>query len=200
MAGDTLQKKVPLEHHRPVRASTPAWGIQALLVSGHLPYHPVRGKSDDEPIQAWVEGLLCPGEGYAVVSGFAIGNLWHSGLLSRSVDRTDGRCGPSACGRSKVIYRIGFIVFMTVASSALGQSQQCNPAIDGTYCASVPIHNPASRGPSPSGLSNAALGSALSSGSYDSLGSYDRPATLGAVTFSGGSRCIGLLRKMNCEQ
>jgi len=33
-----------------------------------------------------------------------------------------------------------------------------------------------------------------------SAGQYDQPGKLGAITFSGdGSRCIGLLRRVNCN-
>ena len=82
---------------------------------------------------------------------------------------------------------------LLAASGTAGHSQPCNPAIDGTYCASVPIRKPASAAsPAASSLSGT-LGGAISSGSYD------QPATLGAITFSGDSRCIGLLRRMNCK-
>jgi len=37
------------------------------------------------------------------------------------------------------------------------------------------------------------LGSALSAGSYE------QPAKLGTITFGGGTSCIGLLRRVNCN-
>lgn len=79
---------------------------------------------------------------------------------------------------------------LLAVSGTAGYSQPCNPAIDGTYCASVPVRKPASTAP---GTSSRTLGGALSSDSYD------QPATLGTITFSDGSRCIGLLRRVSCK-
>ena len=67
------------------------------------------------------------------------------------------------------------------------QHQTCNPLIDGTYCASQggPINPP----PMPRIQSMASdLG----------IGGGDPPATLGAITFSGSSTCIGLFRRVSC--
>jgi hypothetical protein len=63
------------------------------------------------------------------------------------------------------------------------QPQPCNPAIDGTYCAS------ADNGAAP----------AMQSLSSDLAIRGDDAATFGGITFSGsGSACIGLLRQMTC--
>jgi hypothetical protein len=67
----------------------------------------------------------------------------------------------------------------------------CNPVIDGTYCASASggtlgISQPAS-----------GMGSIQSISSDLGIGS-DPPATLGGITFSGGTTCIGLFRQMSC--
>jgi hypothetical protein len=73
-----------------------------------------------------------------------------------------------------------------------GSAQPCNPAIDGTYCAEQMSKRPAGT-PAPSG-SNPSLG-----GDFFSIVRENDPATFGAITFSGGSRCIGLLRRSNCN-
>jgi hypothetical protein len=36
-------------------------------------------------------------------------------------------------------------------------------------------------------------------GDFFSIVRENDPATFGAITFSGGSRCIGLLRRSNCN-
>lgn len=70
--------------------------------------------------------------------------------------------------------------------------QPCNPAIDGTYCATQ-IGTPAQSGttsrkfPTIEGIAG------------DLFIEQSDSATLGAITFQGNrSRCIGLLRKSNC--
>ena len=72
---------------------------------------------------------------------------------------------------------------------AQGIAQTCNPAIDGTYCAEQMRR--------PGGAATASkpnLG-----GDFFSIVRENDPATFGAITFSGGSRCIGLLRRSNCN-
>jgi hypothetical protein len=88
--------------------------------------------------------------------------------------------------------RIAFFAVLMFATGTGARAQACNPMIDGTYCAEVPTRNaPAS---APAGRSAPiGLGSALSSGSYE------QPAKLGTITFGGGSSCIGLLRRVNCN-
>jgi hypothetical protein len=67
----------------------------------------------------------------------------------------------------------------------------CNPVVDGTYCAS------AGGGTLGAPQSTSYMGSIQSISSDLSIGT-DPPATLGGVTFSGGSTCIGLFRRMAC--
>jgi hypothetical protein len=63
--------------------------------------------------------------------------------------------------------------------------QQCNPAIDGTYCATA--------GAAPPPLAP------IQSLSGDLAVGSDPPATLGAITFnSNGTNCIALFRRMSC--
>lgn len=83
--------------------------------------------------------------------------------------------------------------------STASTAQPCNPMIDGTYCAEVPIRR--------------ADNSQRSTGRFNSLppmhgvgsigGSQfgaDPPATFGAAVFrAGGERCIGLLRRSSCN-
>ena len=78
-----------------------------------------------------------------------------------------------------------------------GEAQPCNPVIDGTYCASQP---------DPGLISDSGSGANPFSGARIDLGPsptqpglYDTPATLGAVTFGGGTSCIGLLRRARCN-
>ena len=87
---------------------------------------------------------------------------------------------------------IVFVAVLMFATATGVRSQGCNPAIDGTYCASVPsLNKPASAS---AGRSvPIGLGSALSSGSYE------QPAKLGTITFGGGTSCIGLLRRVSCN-
>jgi hypothetical protein len=94
-----------------------------------------------------------------------------------------------------VNHRIVFAVMLTVMSSAVGHAEPCNPAIDGTYCATANIRpDTSARTMSSTSIQVNDLGASLSSMSYD------RPATIGAITFSGdGSRCIGILRRINCK-
>ena len=72
-----------------------------------------------------------------------------------------------------------------------GIAQSCNPAIDGTYCAEQ-MRRPG--GAATTSKPNPNLG-----GDFFSIVRENDPATFGAITFSGGSRCIGLLRRSNCN-
>jgi len=75
---------------------------------------------------------------------------------------------------------------------AEGVAQTCNPAIDGTYCAEQMSKRPG--GAMTTSKPNPSLG-----GDFFSIVRENDPATFGAITFSGGSRCIGLLRRSNCN-
>jgi hypothetical protein len=103
------------------------------------------------------------------------------------------RASPRGTGASRLV--LAAVVALTLAAS--GHAQPCNPAIDGTYCASQP---------DPGLISGSGSGSDLLSGARIDLGPspsqpglYDTPATLGAVTFGGGTSCIGLLRRARCN-
>ena len=77
------------------------------------------------------------------------------------------------------------------AQQQSNNQQPCNPITDGTYCASA---GGGTLGvPQPS----SGMGSIQSISSDLGIGA-DPPATLGGVTFSGGSTCIGLFRRMSC--
>ena len=81
------------------------------------------------------------------------------------------------------------ILLITLCAPAL--AQPCNPVIDGTYCAEESSRR-----------SNTSTSSAQLApiGAFDVVGAgADRPATLGGITFSGNSRCIGLLRRGACN-
>lgn len=86
------------------------------------------------------------------------------------------------------------LVALTIVTilHAEGIAQTCNPAIDGTYCAEQMSKRPS--GPAMTSRSNPSLG-----GDFFSIVRENDPATFGAITFSGGSRCIGLLRRSNCN-
>lgn len=64
--------------------------------------------------------------------------------------------------------------------------RQCNPVVDGTYCATAGAAAAQSIAPIQSLSSDLAIGT-------------DPPATLGAITFnSDGTNCIALFRRMSC--
>ena len=91
--------------------------------------------------------------------------------------------------------RIALAMILTVTIAVPGFAQPCNPVIDGTYCASQP--DP--------GLVMGSTSAPFANSSIDlgrdpiQPGLYDQPATLGAITFGGGSSCIGLLRRARCN-
>ena len=68
--------------------------------------------------------------------------------------------------------------FMAAVSS-FAFAEQCNPAIDGTYCATQGGRV------SDVSLRNSTTMSFGGIGSGSTPGSYDQPGTLGAITFSG---------------
>ena len=67
----------------------------------------------------------------------------------------------------------------------------CNPAIDGTYCATAGIPNQSQFLDSPK---RDGLGAVVSGAGF-----YEQPATLGAITFGSRGRCIGLIRRASCK-
>jgi hypothetical protein len=83
------------------------------------------------------------------------------------------------------------IVAAGCAGSA--EAEPCNPVIDGTYCASQPIRT---RSSSTSALTNARP---FNSVANDLSLDKERPATIGAFVFQGGSHCVALLRRGACH-
>ena len=92
------------------------------------------------------------------------------------------------------VSRTAVMTIFIVALSTPGIAQPCNPAIDGTYCASQP-NSRLDNSLSASSRSNPSIGSDF----FSSVRGND-PATLGAITFqSNGTRCVGLLRRSSCN-
>jgi hypothetical protein len=83
-------------------------------------------------------------------------------------------------------------LFLIAILPADGIAQTCNPAIDGTYCAEQMRRTPSSSVTAPK--SNPSLG-----GDFFSIVRDNDPATFGAITFGGGSKCIGILRRSSCN-
>jgi hypothetical protein len=82
---------------------------------------------------------------------------------------------------------------LMVAAAAATAQQPCNPVIDGTYCAEQPIRPRPVRQPPPP-----AYMPPIQSIGRDMFPD-DKPGTLGAITFQGGPKCIGLLRRGVCN-
>ena len=86
------------------------------------------------------------------------------------------------------------VVLLTLSAvEHAAAAEPCNPAIDGTYCAT---QMPARR-------SNETLKSAritpLPSLGSDLSYSNDQPATFGAIVISGGRKCAGLFMREKCN-
>jgi hypothetical protein len=75
---------------------------------------------------------------------------------------------------------------------AEGIAQPCNPAIDGTYCAEQ-----MGRG-SGSTVTTSRSNPSLGREAFSIVRDND-PATFGAITFGGGTGCIGILRRSGCN-
>jgi hypothetical protein len=86
-----------------------------------------------------------------------------------------------------------FLVALAIAATlrAEGIAQTCNPAIDGTYCAEQIGRRP---GDATTSRTNPTLGREAFSIVRD-----NDPATFGAITFGGGTGCIGILRRSSCN-
>jgi hypothetical protein len=95
-----------------------------------------------------------------------------------------GRSNPSIAS----LYLAALVAVMAAGADA---QTPCNPAIDGTYCATAGIPN---RSQPAESTRRDGLGSAVSG-----TGFYEQPATLGAITFGSNGRCIGLVRRVNCK-
>jgi hypothetical protein len=94
-----------------------------------------------------------------------------------------------------VASRTTVVVILTAALGMPAGAQPCNPAIDGTYCATQPSYGQNSLQAASPSVGFDGLGASLSP--YDA----DDSGTLGAITFnSDGKRCLGgLLRGVRCN-
>jgi hypothetical protein len=83
------------------------------------------------------------------------------------------------------------VLVSTPHASSIAQ-QPCNPVIDGTYCATqMPRGSTAAQsGPMMNPIRD--LGRSIT-------GEPTSPATLGGISFRGGTTCIGLLRRGACN-
>src|SRR5262245_11136881 len=97
-----------------------------------------------------------------------------------------------ACVGEHVVREIALAVTLPLMTVTAALAQPCNPVIDGTYCAedAAGRSNLPARRPQFAPIQN--LGS-------DIISSPDNPGTFGAITFQGGIRCIGLLRRSECN-
>ena len=96
-------------------------------------------------------------------------------------------CSPN--GASRILF--GALVIAAILR-AEGNAQPCNPAIDGTYCAEQ-----MSKGPS-SAVTTSRSNPTLDREAFSIVRDND-PATFGAITFGGGTGCIGILRRSSCN-
>ena len=120
-------------------------------------------------------------------------------MCNQTVTGVGGTCGlnprgsgPSAASAGPASFNPAYVPPPPIQQPTSGPVavpsalQQCNPAIDGTYCATAGAAPPPSIAPIQSLSSDLAVGS-------------DPPATLGAITFnSNGTNCIALFRRMSC--
>jgi hypothetical protein len=82
---------------------------------------------------------------------------------------------------------------LVAAAGPAAIAQNCNPAVDGTYCGFADIK-------SAPDLSQFNTTPRFSLAPSMGPGFTDQPATLGAISFgSDGSRCIGLVRRSRCN-
>ena len=75
-------------------------------------------------------------------------------------------------------------------------AQECNPVIDGTYCATEGVRR---RDNSTSSGSKFGTIQGIQGIASDMTFSGDQPATLGAITFRGRETCMGLFRRGSCQ-
>jgi hypothetical protein len=93
------------------------------------------------------------------------------------------------CGAVPRIFLMALIALVTTLRAEV-IAQTCNPAIDGTYCAEQ-------MGRRPDGTASRSSPS-LDRDAFSIVRDND-PATFGAITFGGGTRCIGILRRSSCN-
>jgi hypothetical protein len=91
-----------------------------------------------------------------------------------------------------VIARIVLAVVLAGIPGVPAPAEQCNPVIDGTYCATQTIRR---ENAPPSGVRLSPI-----QGIARDIGpSTDQPATLGGITFRGSETCMGLFRRGICN-
>jgi len=100
-----------------------------------------------------------------------------------------GRRKPS---REALLAACGIAIAFLASAHSPAIAQNCNPVIDGTYCAEQ------MRSGSGSGRSGVTMNPIRDLGSSIS-GTPTSPATLGGISVRGGSTCIGLLRRGACN-
>ena len=96
-------------------------------------------------------------------------------------------------GRRRGLVLPAAALLVALAATPAAAQVPCNPAIDGTYCATQ------MRSGSSSFASSGGGAPQITSLSNDlSIGS-NPTATFGAITFSGSGACIGILRRGACN-
>jgi hypothetical protein len=80
---------------------------------------------------------------------------------------------------------------LMLMATADGFAESCNPVVDGTYCASQAIR--------PKSSNSLSAVRPIQGFTSDFAKGKDQPATLGAITFQGRSRCVGFLRQTSCN-
>jgi len=86
----------------------------------------------------------------------------------------------------------GIVVVAILSSSS--RAQNCNPVVDGTYCAENPLRSSATP------RQSAVTMTPINNLAKDLFPNQDQPATVGSFSVIGGSRqCVGLLRRGACN-
>jgi hypothetical protein len=88
-------------------------------------------------------------------------------------------------------FLLAALIIVTILR-AEGIAQTCNPAIDGTYCAEQ------MGGRSGAAVTTSRSNPTLGRDAFSIVRDND-PATFGAITFGGGTGCIGILRRSSCN-
>lgn len=99
--------------------------------------------------------------------------------------------------KEQILARFAVVTILALMLGVPAIAQSCNPAIDGTYCATqLPRSNSSAR----SSVSFDPIQSPMQGLGGDLSIGQDQPGTLGAITFRGGGTvCIGLLNRGNCN-
>ena len=99
--------------------------------------------------------------------------------------------------------RIILAAILAAVFGAPGHAQPCNPAIDGTYCATLPTNRPGNTtAPRKNTKLDLDYAPQIQGGGLgaDLLPGSDQPATFGAISFrNDGTRCTGLVRRGSCK-